>query len=92
MKIEVMVPWDNNVDQLELFGSSNHNINYIESKFDVSVHLRGGALKITGEEAAAQKAADAIEALRDNIRNNQKIENQGLHYICDMIEQNKYVK
>jgi phosphate starvation-inducible PhoH-like protein len=68
------------------------NINYIESKFDVSVHLRGGALKITGEEAAAQKAADAIEALRDNIRNNQKIENQGLHYICDMIEQNKYVK
>lgn len=92
MRIEVMIPWEDGVDQLELFGSNNYNIKYIESRFNVNVHLRDGALKVVGEDTSANKAAEAIRALNDSIKKKQKIENHGLHYICDLIDQGMYVK
>ncbi len=70
----------------ELFGSYDENIKYIESQFDVSVTLRDGEIRVSGEEGAAEAATRALSALTVALRRGEPLSEQTLRYAVSLVK------
>ncbi len=86
---EIFVPLDNAVEQVELFGSSDEYMNYIEDKFNVGIIFRDDVLKITGNSEDADKAAQTIKSLLYILTKGQALEKHTVEYISDLVEDGK---
>ncbi len=71
---------------IDVFGSFDENVRYIESAFGVRVANRGTELKVTGDEEAADKAARAVEGLITLAAKGETIDEQKVRYLVGLVE------
>ena len=71
---------------IDVFGSFDENVRYIESAFGVRVANRGTELKVTGDEEAADKAARAVEGLMTLAAKGETIDEQKVRYLVSLVE------
>ena len=71
---------------IDVFGSFDENVRYIESAFGVRVANRGTELKVTGDEEAADKAARAVEGLMTLAAKGETIDEQKVRYLVGLVE------
>ncbi|ADH60695.1 PhoH family protein [Thermoanaerobacter mathranii subsp. mathranii str. A3] len=75
------------IDQAaNLFGNFDENIKLIEEGLDVKIVLRGGTIKITGEEKNVESANKLFNKLMGMIEKGDVITTQNVLYTMNMIE------
>ena len=72
--------------QANLFGNFDENIKLIEEGLDVKIVLRGGTIKITGEEKNVESANKLFNKLMGMIEKGDVITTQNVLYTMNMIE------
>ena len=79
-----------NIEDMEqaanLFGNFDENIKLIEEGLDVKIVLRGGTIKITGEEKNVESANKLFNKLMGMIEKGDVITTQNVLYTMNMIE------
>ncbi|AIS52180.1 PhoH-like protein [Thermoanaerobacter kivui] len=79
-----------NIDDLEqaanLFGKFDENIKLIEDGLDVKIVIRGGSIKITGEEKNVESANKLFNKLMGMIEKGDVITTQNVLYTMSMID------
>lgn len=85
--MERIVPIDHLDQAVNLFGSLDENIKIIEKSYGVSIALRGEEIKIQGDEAATQKAANAVAALLLIAKNGEPITDQSVRYAISLADE-----
>ncbi|MEW8997844.1 MAG: PhoH family protein [Thermoanaerobacter sp.] len=79
-----------NIEDMEkaanLFGNFDENIKLIEEGLDVKIVLRGGTIKITGEEKNVESADKLFNKLMGMIEKGDVITTQNVLYTMNMIE------
>ncbi|MGI1690080.1 PhoH family protein [Thermoanaerobacter uzonensis] len=79
-----------NIEDMEqaanLFGNFDENIKLIEEGLDVKIVLRGGIIKITGEEKNVESANKLFNKLMGMIEKGDVITTQNVLYTMNMIE------
>ena len=79
-----------NIEDMEqaanLFGNFDENIKLIEEGLDVKIVLRGGIIKITGEEKNVESADKLFNKLMGMIEKGDVITTQNVLYTMNMIE------
>ncbi len=83
---EKIVSVDNMEDILNLFGSFDENINYLQKQYDVILLNRGSEIKITGENKNVNNALNAINSLLKLAKKGEIISQQTVRYIVSEIE------
>ncbi len=83
---EISMPWENIVQQAELFGNHDEYIKYIEEKFGVSVVFRNDMLKISGDQINTEKAAETIQTLLNIIKKGQILEKHTVEYVSSLAD------
>ena len=83
---EISMPWENIVQQAELFGNHDEYIKYIEEKFGVSVVFRNDMLKISGDPINTEKAAETIQTLLNIIKKGQILEKHTVEYVSSLAD------
>lgn len=80
-----------NIDFLiKLFGTLDANVDKLESAFGVSLHNRGDALRISGnDEKNVELAAAAIEQLERVSAMNDTIDENSLNYVISMVKDDR---
>lgn len=68
-----------------LFGNFDENMRIIENEYAVSVIARGSELKVTGEPAAAAKAAKVIENLLTLLNRGESLSEQNVRYCISLV-------
>lgn len=68
-----------------LFGSYDENIRIIEKQYDVSIVVRDGDIKITGNDEGAYNASEAVEALLFIASKGEQINEQNVRYVISMV-------
>lgn len=77
-----------NIDEIiALFGNFDENINIIQRQYNVAVLSRGNDIRISGDEAAVERAKNAINALIDLIRRGETINEQNICYINTLVDE-----
>lgn len=75
-----------------LYGSKNHNINYIEKLLSVKIHSRGNVVSISGKEDDVNVSAALLEALYSKIENGgEVISDQDIKLLINNINRNDSV-
>lgn len=78
-----------NVERSELisnlFGSYDENVRIIEKQYDVSIVVRDGDIKVTGNEKGVFNAAQAIESLMFIASKGEQITEQNVRYVISMV-------
>ncbi|MBP1572689.1 MAG: PhoH family protein [Oscillospiraceae bacterium] len=78
-----------NVERSELisnlFGSYDENVRIIEKQYDVSIVVRDGDIKVTGNEEGVFNAAQAIESLMFIASKGEQITEQNVRYVISMV-------
>ncbi len=70
----------------DLFGNYDSNMRAIENEFGVSVAVRGGEIRISGEnEENTEKAFRVIRDLSDLLRRGQPLDEQNVRYCMSMV-------
>ncbi|WP_077367961.1 PhoH family protein [Anaerosalibacter sp. Marseille-P3206] len=82
---------DNNLIP-ELFGNFDENIKIIEDEFNVEILLRGGEIKIIGEELSTKLVERLLYMLVDILKREKKLTKQGLMYTIQLIYEGKEEK
>lgn len=82
---------DNNLIP-ELFGNFDENIKIIEDEFDVEILLRGGEIKIIGEELSTTLVERLLYKLIDILKRENKLTKQELMYTIQLIYEGKEEK
>lgn len=78
--IKRMIEIPDNAEASELFGQLDSNMKLIEKAFGVNISLRDGAVRITGEDSSADKAANVVHMLITMLCDNEKIDEQKIMY------------
>ena len=73
----------------ELFGNFDENLKIIEDEFDVEILLRGGEIKIIGEELSATLVERLLYKLVDILKREKKLTRQELMYTIQLIYEGK---
>jgi len=81
---ERIVSIPDNEELLAVFGSCDDNIQLVEKAFEVTALMRDGGIKLTGEEAAVEGAAHAIQAMQRLFRNRTPLEEQSIRYCISL--------
>lgn len=76
------------IDASALFGSFDSNIKLIEKALSVSVALRDGILRITGDEDNIQTAAQVINVLFGILERGETLDDQKIIYALTMVQEN----
>lgn len=76
----------------ELFGNFDENIKIIEEEFDVEILLRGGMIKIIGEELSIKLVERLLYKLSDIVKKQKKLTKQELMYTIQLIYEGKEEK
>lgn len=74
-------------DFAPLFGSFDENMKLIEKSFQVSVHQRDHALRISGEEENVEKASQVIHVLLEAAERGDRIDTQKVLYAITMVQE-----
>ncbi len=74
-------------DFAPLFGSFDENMKLIEKSFQVSVHQRDRALRISGEEENVEKASQVIHVLLEAAERGDHIDTQKVLYAITMVQE-----
>jgi len=85
MTITETLPYESDIDQIEIFGSNDENMKYLEEMFDVSITLRGNEIKITGSELDTPKAAEVLNRFMKYIRSGKVLDKQTVEYIANRV-------
>lgn len=87
MTNEIMLP--DYVDALTLFGSFDSNIKLIEKSMNVTVSLRDGVLKISGdEEENTEDTVKVLDILFKLIEKDEVLDDQKILYAITMVREN----
>lgn len=86
---EKLINFSSTDDLLAIFGNFDENISLLEKEFNVKIVLRDDNIKIKGLEPDVIKAYKAIEVLISMKRNGDTINEQSLHYVITMTNENK---
>ncbi len=70
---------------INVFGSLDENIRYIEDAFSVRIANRGTELKVSGDEEAADRGARALEGLMRLAGKGEVIDAQKVRYLVDLV-------
>ena len=77
-----------NIERVEfvygLFGNMDENIRMIEKTFSVSVTLRSGEIKITGEPENVDKAVRTVNGLLSLLSRGETLSEQNVRYIMEL--------
>lgn len=73
-------------DFAPIFGSFDENMKLIEKAFNVSVHQRDGALRVSGEEENVDKATAVIGVLLESAAKGDRIDTQKVMYAITMVQ------
>jgi phosphate starvation-inducible PhoH-like protein len=84
---EISLPWEHVIQQVELFGINDEYIKFIEESFHVSVVFRDDMLKIQGQTADAENAAEVMKALLHLLKKGQTLEKHTVEYISNLVKQ-----
>lgn len=78
-----------NVERAELisnlFGSYDENIRIVEKQYDVSIVVRDGDIKVSGNEEGVYNASQAIESLMFIATKGEQITEQNVRYVISMV-------
>ncbi len=69
----------------DIFGDFDENINIIQKEYKVSVFSRGDEIKVRGEENAASKAIEVLNALIELAGKKEPITDQRVRYAISMV-------
>lgn len=88
-----------NIDRMEqaaaLFGSFDSNIRRLEDIYSVTITVRDGELKISGEEESVSKASRTIVSLISMINKGEVLTDQNIDYVVSLVadgDENKLSK
>ena len=74
-------------DTMMLFGNFDENIRRIEAHYHVDLTVRGGDLKIAGEELSVDRAARAVEGLLQLIGRGEQLSEQQVRYVMTLVDE-----
>ena len=86
---ERVIDIDNIETLMELFGSFDQNVKFIEEEVGVQVIARGTQLCIIGEEADVKLTTNVIHKLLDMIRNNEPLDISRIGYAIQLARSGK---
>lgn len=89
MMQERKIQFDNTEDVLVIFGNFDENVSLLEKEFNVQIICRDDTIKIAGDADGVEKAAKSIDALIEMHRNNGQINDQSIHYVISLTNENK---
>ena len=79
-----------NIDRMEqavaLFGSFDSNIKQIENAYSVTVTVRGGEMKISGEAENVSRAARAVNSLLLMLNKGETLNEQNVGYVLSLVD------
>lgn len=79
-----------NIDRMEqavaLFGSFDSNIKQIETAYSVTVTVRGGEMKISGEAENVSRAARAVNSLLLMLNKGETLNEQNVGYVLSLVD------
>lgn len=84
-KVELNLPWLSGTDTREIFGVNDEYIKIIEEDLRVSIFVRDGLIKISGERDDVEKARKVLVSLKSLISGGQPLEKQSVEYAVSMI-------
>lgn len=73
-------------ETIAVFGSFDFNVKLMEKAFNVRISNRGETIKITGEDADCEKAANVFDNLFALYRNDEEVGEQAVRYAIDMAQ------
>ncbi len=85
MIITETLPFASDIDQLEIFGSGDEHIKFVEELFDVTISLRGNEIKVTGDETDTPKAAEVVSRFMKYVRSGKVLDKQTVEYIATRV-------
>ncbi|MBP3937473.1 MAG: PhoH family protein [Clostridia bacterium] len=74
-------------DTMMLFGNFDENMRRIEAHYSVDVTVRGGELRLVGEELAVDRAARAIDGLMQLISRGEQVGEQQVRYVMTLVDE-----
>ena len=78
-----------NIDRMDqaigLFGSLDHNVRLLEKAFSVTISVRNGEMKITGEAEDVSKAVLAVQGLLKLLNSGETLNDQNVEYVISMV-------
>ena len=75
-----MIELPENIDASELFGQLDSNMKLLEKSFNVSISLRDGSVRITGEETGIESAGNVVHTLISMLDSGERIDEQKIMY------------
>lgn len=85
--VDRIVNADRVEDLITVFGSFDENMKTIEQELNVTIVNRGTELKITGDEEASYKAAQALEGLLSLASKGETIDEQRVRYLITLVQE-----
>ena len=85
---EKIVQFQNAEHIVLIFGSYDENVELLQKEFGVTITNRDDKLKISGCPEGIAMTAKAIDALMDQISNEEPITAQSIRYIISMVKEN----
>lgn len=85
--VDRIVNADRVEDLITVFGSFDENMKTIEQELNVTIVNRGNELKITGDEEASYKAAQALEGLLSLASKGETIDEQRVRYLITLVQE-----
>ncbi len=85
MIITETLPFASDIDQLEIFGTGDENVRFVEELFDVTITLRGNEIKITGDETDTPKAAEVLNRFMKYAHSGKVLDKQTVEYIATRV-------
>ena len=79
-----------NIDRVEqavnLFGHLDQNMHQLENAFSVTITLRNGEMKISGEPENVMQASRAVSGLMNLLSNGETLNDQNIGYVISMVQ------
>ncbi len=79
-----------NIDRMDqavnLFGHLDQNMHQLEKAFNVTITLRNGEMKISGEPEEVMMASRAVSGLMNLLGNGETLNDQNVSYVISMVQ------
>lgn len=85
MTITETIPFASDIDQIEIFGSGDEHVRYVEELFGVTVSLRGNEIKVTGDAADTPKALEVLNRFMKYVHSGKVLDRQTVEYIAGRV-------
>ncbi|NLW70110.1 MAG: PhoH family protein [Eubacteriaceae bacterium] len=79
----VIIPWDEEVDPADLFGTNNENITPVEEKYEVALTYNAEGIIIIGDKNNALKAQTVMEKFIKLLKEGKSLDETLINYVMD---------